>query len=60
MKKYLVIILSKGFVYRIPVRRIKVAKWIANLKIWKYAKIHDYESKCIYIVKDGRVRLDKS
>ena len=60
MKKYLVIIFTKGFVYRIPVRSIKLAKWIVNLMNWKYAKIHDRESKCIYIMKEGRVRFDES
>ena len=60
MKKYFVLVLTENFKHTIRVRTIERAKWIANLKFWKYAKIHDHNSKCIYIVKEGRVRLDES
>lgn len=60
MKKYLVIAMIGNFICRIHVRSVKRAKWIANLKFWRYAKIHNHESKCIYIVKEERVRIDES
>ena len=53
---------TKYFGYvRVKTNSLRIAKWLADLKIWQYAKIHDSKasdvnppwSKCIYIRKRG-------
>jgi hypothetical protein len=56
-KRYFVLMQTKilGFVKH--TNSLRVAMWLANLKFWTYAKIHDTnaedvkypQSKCIYI-----------
>lgn len=59
MKRYFVLMQTEHFSFRKTTNSFKVAKWLADLKCWKYAKIHDAQasdknppwSKCIYIAK---------
>lgn len=60
MKRYFVLMQTKYFGYvRVKTNSLRIAKWLADLKIWQYAKIHDSKasdvnppwSKCIYIRK---------
>lgn len=60
-KRYFVLMRTEKFIFEKKTNSFKVAKWLADLKIWKYAKIHDAFasdvnppwSKCIYI-KENR------
>lgn len=57
MKRYFVVMNSKLFGFTKKTNSLKVARWLADLKWWTYAKIHDTKadgvnppwSKCIYI-----------
>lgn len=57
MKRYFVLMLSKRFRFRVRTNSFRIAKWLADLKLWEYAKIHDSKasdvnppwSKCVYI-----------
>ena len=56
-KRYFVLMLTKNFSHVFTTNSWKLAKKLADMKIWKYAKIHDREasganppwSKCVYI-----------
>jgi hypothetical protein len=56
-KRYIVILNFKKVGFELHTNSLKVAKRLASLKIWWYAKIHDMKaedaeypwSKCIYI-----------
>ena len=52
-KRYYVNMRTNKFVFEIRCRSLKTAEWLMNLKIWKYAKIHDMqnEHKCIAFIK---------
>lgn len=43
-KRYYVTMRTKKLMFRIRCKSLKSAKWLMNLKIWKYAKIHDLEN----------------
>lgn len=57
MKRYFVLMCTDKFTFEKKTNSLKLAKWLADLKIWRYAKIHDSKasdidplwSKCIYI-----------
>lgn len=59
MKRYFVLMCTDKFAFSKETNSLKLAKWLADLKIWRYAKIHDNKtrdidppwsmSKCIYI-----------
>lgn len=57
MKRYFVLMQTKNFYHTFRTNSFGLAKWMADLKFWKYAKIHDAKasdvnlpmSKCIYI-----------
>lgn len=57
MKRYFVLMNGKRYGFTKQTNSLKVARWFADLKCWKYSKIHDREadginppwSKCIYI-----------
>lgn len=61
MKQYFVLVKNRKLGFMVHTNSLKLARWLADLKIWKYAKIYDtqasdeihYFSKCIYI-KDRR------
>lgn len=53
-KRYAVLTHSKHYYLRFKTNSYRIAKWLADLNVWEYAKIHDnsvdsYYSKCIYI-----------
>lgn len=50
MKKYFVLVMTKLFTHSFETNSWKWAKRIADLKIWRYAKIQDNNTgKTIYI-----------
>lgn len=57
MKRYFVLVHTKRCIFRFTTNSLELARWIADLKMWRYAKIHDQKasdedlpwSKCIYI-----------
>ena len=53
IKRYYVNMRTEKFMFEIRCKSLKIAKWLMNLKIWKYAKIHDMndENKCIAFIK---------
>lgn len=59
MKRYFVLMCGKRFQHTFTTNSLKLARWMADLRIWEYAKIHDAKmddvdppwSKCIYIKK---------
>lgn len=58
MKRYFVLMQTEKLRFKVTTNSFKRAVKLANLKYWKYAKIHDCKaddtnppwSKCIYIV----------
>ena len=52
-KRYYVNMRTNKLVFEIRCKSLKMAKWLMNLKIWKYSKIHDMENehKCIAFVR---------
>lgn len=56
-KRYFVLLHTNHFAFKVKTNSFKIAKWFADLKCLKYAKIHDTDandegipfSKCIYI-----------
>ena len=61
MKRYFVLMQTKKFNHTFKTNSWRLAKWLADLKVWRYAKIHDANasdvnppwSKCVYITKRG-------
>lgn len=57
MKRYFVIMQGRLFGFTKKTNSLNVARWLADLNCWTYAKIHDAKaddsnppwSKCIYI-----------
>lgn len=56
-KRYLVVMRTNKEIWLHRTNSWKLAKWIADLRFWKHAKIHDYFapdngdlswSKCVY------------
>lgn len=50
-KRYFVLMSTNRFAFTVNCNSIKIATWLMNLKVWKYAKIHDTLDghKCIKI-----------
>ena len=60
MKRYLVLMQTKKFLFKKETNSLKLARFLADLNIWKYAKIHDANvdkgldvpfNTCIYVRK---------
>ena len=51
--RYYVNMRTDKLMFKIRCKSLKTAKWLMNLKIWKYAKIHDLENEnlCIDFIK---------
>lgn len=57
MKRYFVVMRGNIFGFTFKTNSYGFAKWLVDLKLWSYAKIHDAKasdvnppwSKCIYI-----------
>lgn len=52
-KRYYVNMRTNKLMFEARCNSLKIAKWLMNLKIWRYAKIHDIENenKCIDFIK---------
>ena len=51
-KRYVVYMTTKKLGFTMEVRSLRTAKRLMNLKLWKYAKIHDIEDySCIDFIK---------